>query len=381
VNALRACHRAWIARAIETLTAEHRREHETPLILLDLPEFPGIDVVLKDESLHPTGSLKHRLARSLFLHAICNGDVHEGTIVVEASSGSTAISEAYFANLLGLAFIAVVPRGTAPRKLQAIADAGAQIRLVDPGHNISDYAAQLACDLGGHFMNQFKFAERATDWRGDNNIAQSLFAQISDAQLAMPRWIVIGAGTGGTSATMGRYVRYRPDLASTRLCVVDPEGSAFFRYFSTGDRGNEGTCRGVVEGIGRPHVEPSFMRNVIDEMIQIADEASVAGTLWLEKRTSRRFGPSTGANIVGALTLASEMLARGDHATIATFACDSGDRYADTVYDPTWLESRGINIRSWQERFAALSTNARGFGSELQRAQAARLSAVSRPAL
>ena len=55
----------------------------------------------------------------------------------------------------------------------------------------------------------------------------------------LPRWIVVGAGTGGTSATIGRYIRYRREaLAVTRLAVVDPEGSVFYdavvqRYHDT----------------------------------------------------------------------------------------------------------------------------------------------------
>ena len=61
----------------------------------------GVDLYVKDESTHPTGSLKHRLARSLFLYALCNGWIDESTTVIEASSGSTAVSEAYFAKLIG----------------------------------------------------------------------------------------------------------------------------------------------------------------------------------------------------------------------------------------------------------------------------------------
>ena len=57
-------------------------------------------------------------------------------------------------------------------------------------------------------MDQFTFAERATDWRGNNNIAESMFAQMDRERFPVPRWIVVGAGTGGTSATIGRYARY-----------------------------------------------------------------------------------------------------------------------------------------------------------------------------
>ncbi len=102
---LRPTHAAWTRRAIQLLEAEAHRSADTHLIRLDLPAFPGIPLYLKDESVHPTGSLKHRLARSLFLYAICNGWLDADRPVIEASSGSTAISEAYFARLLGLPFL------------------------------------------------------------------------------------------------------------------------------------------------------------------------------------------------------------------------------------------------------------------------------------
>ena len=93
---------SWLNTAIAKIEADFQRSADTHLIALPLPEFSqlGIDFYLKDESTHPTGSLKHRLARSLFLYALCNGLIHENSTVVEASSGSTAVSEAYFARLL-----------------------------------------------------------------------------------------------------------------------------------------------------------------------------------------------------------------------------------------------------------------------------------------
>jgi cysteine synthase len=357
--------RSWIARAIATLDEDRSREVDTPLLTLSLPEMPGIGIYIKDETAHPTGSLKHRLARSLFLHAICNGDIRENTTVVEASSGSTAISEAYFANLLGLPFIAVVPRGTATAKRDAIAKAGAQIRLVDPHEEISAVAARVARESNGHFMDQFTFAERATDWRGNNNIAESLFAQLAQEPYPIPTWIVVGAGTGGTSATIGRYIRYRPELNATRLCVVDPELSAFFCYFVSGDRAACGGPGGIIEGIGRARVEASFMRKVIDQMIAVPDAASIAAARWLEGRLGRRFGPSTGTNLVGALTLAAQMHAQGMSGSIATLACDGGDRYADTIYDDAWLASRRIDLGGWPQDFRHLPGNP-PFGQHLR---------------
>ena len=176
---------------------------------------------------------------------------------------------------------------------------------------------------------------------------------------------MVGAGTGGTSATIGRYIRYQPKLNAARLCVVDPEGSAFFPYFEAGDPKVCGGCGGIIEGIGRARVEPSFMRNVVDRMMAVPDAASIAGARWLEGRLERRFGPSTGTNIIGALALAAEMQSRGESGSVATLACDLGDRYADTIYDDAWVTSRKIDLRDWQQRLQLLTSTGR-FGRDLK---------------
>src|SRR4026208_1311720 len=112
--------REWAREAIALVEADANRSADTHLLPFPLPRSWGIDLYLKDESSHPTGSLKHRLARSLFLYALVNGRLHPGCTVIEASSGSTAVSEAYFARLLGLPFIGVIPATTSPEKIAAI---------------------------------------------------------------------------------------------------------------------------------------------------------------------------------------------------------------------------------------------------------------------
>ena len=336
-------HRAWVAQALQHIAADTRRSADTHLIPLALPEAPGVTLYLKDESTHPSGSLKHRLARSLFLYGLCNGLINAGTTIVEASSGSTAISEAYFAKLLGLCFIAVVPQGTAARKLEEIAFHGGQCLEV-PAPQVYDQAEALAAARGGHYMDQFTHAERATDWRGNNNIAESLFAQMQQEPHPLPRWIVVGAGTGGTSATIGRFIRYqRGVMATTRLTVVDPERSVFFDAYVQRRRDLTSPLRGRIEGIGRPRVEPSFVPTVIDRMLRVPDAMSFAAALDLSARLGRRVGPSTGTNFVGALHLAREMADRGQAGSIVTLICDAGERYHDTLFAPGWAAAQGLD--------------------------------------
>jgi cysteine synthase len=209
--------RAWTRAAIELLQGDRHRSADTHLLKPIFKGLSGLSVYFKDESTHPTGSLKHRLAHSLFLYGICNGRIEEGTTLVEASSGSTAVSEAYFARLLGLLFIAVMPRSTSLAKVEAIERFGGRCHLVDDAGQVYHVAARLAEETGGHYLDQFTNAERATDWRGNNNIAESIFCQMQAEAHPVPDWIVMSAGTGGTSATIGRYIRYRhPPLRGRR---------------------------------------------------------------------------------------------------------------------------------------------------------------------
>jgi len=334
----------WTRRAIAALEAEAARSADTHLIRLDLPAFPGIPLYFKDESVHPTGSLKHRLGRSLFLYAICNGWLDEDRPVIEASSGSTAISEAYFARLLNLPFFAVMPRRTSKQKITQIEFFGGQCHLIDDT-DVYGAAQRLAARCGGHYMDQFTYAERATDWRGNNNIAESIFRQMQREADPVPRWIVVSAGTGGTSATLGRYIRYgSAQRGETRLAVVDPENSVFADYYATGDADLTLERGSRIEGIGRPRVEPSFLPGVIDRMVRVADVDSMAALRVLEKLLGRRCGGSTGTNFVGALQLMSEMRAAGEAGPVVTLICDGGERYAGTYYNDAWLAAEDLDI-------------------------------------
>ncbi|MBW8840995.1 MAG: pyridoxal-phosphate dependent enzyme [Sphingomonadales bacterium] len=277
--------RAWADEAVRLIEADYNRSADTHLIPIPLPRFPGVQLYLKDESSHPTGSLKHRLARSLFLYALCNGRVGPDTTIVEASSGSTAVSEAYFARMLGLKFIAVVPRATSAEKIAEIEFYGGRPHFVEQAVEAAGEAARLADQLGGVFMDQFTFAERATDWRGNNNIAESIFAQMALEQHPIP------------------------------------------------------------EGIGRAHVEPSFVPEVIDRMEVVSDARSIAAARLLSERLGRRCGGSTGTNLWACATLAEEMAAAGVEGSIVTILCDDGNRYASTYFDDAWLDQCAIDWR------------------------------------
>ena len=348
-------HHAWTSAAIRRIEADFNRSADTHLIPLALPGFPGIDVYFKDESSHPTGSLKHRLARSLFLYALANGWLHSGSMVVEASSGSTAVSEAYFASLLGLPFVAVIPASTSPEKIAAIEFHGGRCHLVREARDITAESIRLARESGGHFMDQFTYAERATDWRANNNIAESIFRQMDQEPHPVPAWVVCSAGTGGTSATIGRYASYRG--LPTRVLCADPQHSAFHGHYAALAQGQPSPAVSVpssrIEGIGRPTPEPSFIAGCVDAMVKVPDALSLAAMRYVNRRLGRRVGGSTGTNFVGVLRVAQALRARGETGSIVTILCDGGERYAHSYYNPDWYAAEGIEVEAADQVIAA----------------------------
>lgn len=338
----------WVTEAINKITADYNRSADTHLIKLDLPKLDGIDIYLKDESTHPTGSLKHRLARSLFLYALCNGKIKQGTSVVEASSGSTAVSEAYFARMIGVPFIAVMPENTAQSKISLIKLYGGRCHFVDCPTKMNSEAKQLADSLDGYFMDQFTYAERATDWRGSNNIAESIFDQMKEEPYPVPNTIVMSAGTGGTSATLGRYIRFKG--YDTNLLVVDPENSVFYDSYMQKDAGITSTKASRIEGIGRPQVEASFQPDIIDAMMKVPDAASIATIHWLERIIGRKAGASTGTNLWGVLQVAQDMQSKNQHGSLVTLMCDSGHRYMSTYYDQGWLKENIEDLQAYTKQ-------------------------------
>ncbi|HCH6699388.1 TPA: PLP-dependent cysteine synthase family protein, partial [Enterobacter chengduensis] len=106
--------------------------------------------------------------------------------------------------------------------------------------------------------------------------------------------------------------------------------------------------------IGRPRVEPSFIPDVVDEMLRVPDAASVATAHWLETQLGRKVGASTGTNMWGALQLAARMRETGRTGSIVTLLCDSGERYLETYYNAEWVQANIGDISPWKAQIAQL---------------------------
>jgi cysteine synthase len=242
--------------------------------------------------------------------------------------------------LLGLPFVAVMPQTTSREKIAAIEFQGGECALVGDPTQVVATAQRMALERGGHFMDQFTYAERATDWRSNNNIAESIFTQMKHERFATPSWLIAGAGTGGTLATLGRYVRYCQH--PTRVCGADAQRSVFFDAFDTGQRHHRIEQGSRIEGIGRPRVEPSFVPEVLDACVQVPDVWSIAAMRALTAVLGRPVGGSTGTNLVVALICAQRMREAGERGSIVTLLCDDGTRYAQTYHSSAWCAEQGL---------------------------------------
>lgn len=125
-------------------------------------------------------------------------------------------------------------------------------------------------------------------------------------------------------------------------------------YWLQRDCGLTSPTGSKIEGIGRPRCEPSFIPDVIDDMMRVPDGASVATMQWLETLLGRKVGASTGTNMWGVLQLAAKMHAEGRSGSIVTLLCDSGERYLDTYYNSQWVEENIGSLQPWQHKLSEL---------------------------
>ncbi len=204
-------------------------------------------------------------------------------------------------------------------------------------------------------MDQFTYAERATDWRGNNNIAESIFDQLSLERFPDP------------ALDRGRRRHRRHERDHRTLRPLPPSRDRASRWSTrrtrpssragstTTDQATGGGSR--IEGIGRPRVEPSFVRGVVDRMIRVPDAASIAAARAVEPILGRRVGASTGTNLWGAVQLACEMRAAREPGSIVTLLCDGGERYGHTYFSDDWVRAQGLELAPYIASFTeALTT-------------------------
>jgi cysteine synthase A len=286
----------------------------TPLVELKrVRPLGNARVFIKLEFVNPTGSHKDRIALYMIKDAIQRYGLKPGDVVVEASSGNTAISVAFVAQQLSLKPIIVVPRGTSKSKIAMLRLLGAEV--VEGGDKPSDedyyirLAERIARDRRGVFLNQY--ANPANAQAHYETTAVEIWRALDGEVSAF----VMGVGTGGTITGVGRFLKERKKDAL--IVAVTPKGSPLAGG-TVGDR---------IEGLLYTDIPPLLDRSIIDKVIEVSYREAMEMAVRLAREEGLLVGISSAANTVAALRVAEE-LGKGN---VVTLAADSILRYVDDI--------------------------------------------------
>ena len=292
---------------------------ETPTVPLD-DDVTGCTLWVKLEYLQPSGSTKDRFAVFVLARGIGDGTITDGTVVVEASSGSTSIAFAMACAFLGLRFRAVMPAGVSAERVLIIQRYGGQVVLSPPDGGVAaamDIAEQQAADDPLVFLPR-QFANPANAEAHQRTTGPELLAAVGRPLDGF----VAGIGTAGTLMGIARAIR-AGGQSGTAIAAVRPTiGSGF--------AGQPEICAGFSSGI--PGVVEGMSTLLDREEVALEDDLDVADDLTMaaaRELCSRGFpvGLSSGLNLAGARCLATR-LGPGHH--VATVLCDRMERYFST---------------------------------------------------
>ena len=292
-------------------------------------------IYAKLDFLNPMGSSKDRIARYLVEQAELDGRLKPGNLLLENSSGNTAMGLALMAIQKGYRLKAVVRDRTSKEKLDQLAALGVDIHRVDtslpPEHpdSYNNIAPRLARELPDcYFPDQHNNRE--------NNEAHYRLTgpEIWEQMEGRIDVFVAGMGTGGTIAGVGRYLKEQnPNI---RVIAVDVEGSVFTEYFRTGKPGTPHPY--LLEGLGDEFLIGTADFSHIDDMVQVSDRAAFLAARELARREGLLTGGSSGAAIHAVLQIASSLPAES---SLVTLFPDSASRYLSTIYNDDWMRAHG----------------------------------------
>ena len=295
----------------------------------------GVDVYAKIESMNPMGSIKDRIARHMVLRALESGELEPGGVVVESSSGNTAMGLAMMAIQYGLRCKLVVRRTTSPEKIDCLRALGAELILVDgslPPEHPESYnrkAQRVAEETpGAYFPDQHN--NRCNNEAHYHSTGPEIWRQM-DGKID---WLVAGIGTGGTVSGVARYLKEKDP--AIQVMAVDVEGSVFTEYFRHGCHGAPGPYR--LEGLGDEEIIGCPEFEFIDSMVQVRDRDAFFAARELTQREGLFVGGSSGAALWGVRRLAQTL---NGPARIVTVFPDSGSRYLSTIYNDDWMRDHG----------------------------------------
>ncbi len=291
----------------------------TPLLeLTHLEKKYGLKarILAKLEYLNPAGSVKDRIARAMIDDAEAKGLLHEGSVIIEPTSGNTGIGLASVAAARGYRVIIVMPETMSVERRQLMKAYGAELVLTEGAKGMRGAIAkaeELAREIPGSFVPG-QFVNAANPKAHFDTTGPEIW-QDTDGQVD---WFVAGVGTGGTITGVGQYLKSRN--AAVRVAAVEPKSSA---VLSTGVAGAH-----KIQGIGAGFVPQVLDTQVYDEIIPVTNEDAFALGREIGHAEGVLVGISSGAAVWAALQIARRPESAGK--TIVVLLPDTGDRYLST---------------------------------------------------
>jgi cystathionine beta-synthase len=296
----------------------------------------------KLESANPGGSIKDRIARTMIAAAEADGSLGPGGVIIEATAGNTGLGLAQVGILKGYRLVLVVPDKMAREKIQHLRGLGVDVRITrsDVGKGHPDYyqdiAQRLADDMpGAVYMNQF--ANPANPLAHETTTGPELYEQLNGDVDA----IVVGVGSGGTLTGLGRY--FAKVSPKTEMVLADPLGSVLEPLINRNEKIEAGSW--IVEGIGEDFVPDNCDLSLIKKgnAYSVTDRESVQAARDLLSKAGVLAGSSSGTLLSAALRYCQ---AQTEPKRVATFVCDSGNKYLSKVFNDHWLSDQGLTDRT-----------------------------------
>jgi len=310
---------------------------ETPLVRLNkITAGLASSIYAKLEYLNPMGSCKDRIARYMIEQAERDGRLRDGWLIIENSSGNTALGLAMVAIQKGYRLKVVVRDRISKEKLDQLLALGVDVHMVDstlPPESPDSYnniTPRLARELPDCY-----FPDQHGNLENNEAHYRTTGPEIWEQMEGRIDYFVAAAGTGGTIGGVGRFLKERDP--KVKVIAVDVEGSIYTEYFRNGRRGQPKPY--LLEGVGDEFPIPTMQFEYIDDICQVSDREAFAHTRLLARREGILVGGSSGAVTWAVLRLARSL---PEPARIVTVFPDSASRYLSTIFNDQWLREKGL---------------------------------------
>jgi cysteine synthase A len=321
----------------------------TPIIRLNGPSNEtGCEILGKAEFVNPGGSVKDRAAWYIIKEAIETGKLRPGGTLVEGTAGNTGIGLTLIANSLGYKTTIAVPETQSQEKLQMLRACGAELITVPAvpyrdENNYVKFSARLAQELDAKLPQGAVWANQFDNTANRFSHFETTGPEIWDQTKGKVDAFVSAIGTGGTIAGVSQFLRRKKK--NIVICLADPPGAALYNYYANGKLMAEGSS--ITEGIGQGRITDNLSDIEIDKAYRIPDQETIDVMFRLTHEEGLFLGSSSGINVAASMKLAKEM---GPGHCIVTILCDSGTRYLSKLYNPDFLESKGLLFPQWLTR-------------------------------